>query len=439
MKKTIGFLLALAIALGPLSGCSNGTSIPPAATEAPSASSTSTPAAPVSEGPKQQVVLYNNKIEIVEPLERMAAAYNASHPGVEIIIDTTGSDDYATALKTRFTGGEAPDIFVITGVEQMKLWMEYLEDLSDQPWVGDMMDIAKPDITSEGKVYGFPVGIEGYGYMYNKDVFAAAGIASVPKTLAELQEASNKLGAVGVTPFVSTFGDWYQGGMFYFSAALAQQEDPYAFIEALNNGTETIVGNEAFIGLADMIAIDYAGCESPLNTDFSTQVAKFGSGAAAISMGGTWNQPTLNDVDPDLNVGLMPLPFLPDAADNNVLYGGVTNYWAINNSSPAKEAAKEFLNWLVSDKEGQRYLTTEIVNIPAFNSVPVDYEAIGPLGQALSDYLLSGKVRGIYNSRYPFSATEAFGTIIQKYAAGNIDKGQFQQELQSAWDANKSQ
>ena len=435
MKKTIGFLLALTIALGMLAGCANVASPTPAATQTPAsiAQSSETPA-----GAKQQVVLYNNKIEIVEPLERMAAAYTASHPGVEIIIDTTGSDDYATALKTRFTGGEAPDIFVITGVEQRKLWMEYLEDLSDQPWVSDMMDIAKPDITSDGKVYGFPVGIEGYGYMYNKDVFAAAGIAAVPKTLAELQDASDKLTAAGFTSFVNTFGSWYQSGMFYFSAALAQQEDPYAFIEALNNGTETIVGNEAFIGLADMIAIDYAGCESPLNTDFSTQVAKFGSGTAAIAMGGTWNQPTLNDVDPNLNVGLMPLPLLPDATDNNVLYAGVTNYWAVNNGSPVKEAAKEFLNWLVSEKEGQRYLTTEIVNIPAFKSVPVDSEAIGPLGQSLSDYLLAGKVRGIYNSRYPFSATEAFGTIIQKYAAGNIDKDQFQQELQSAWEANKS-
>lgn len=388
---------------------------------------------------KQRVVLYNNKIEIVDALNRMAEDYNASHEGVELVVDTTGSDDYATTLKTRFAGGEEPDIFVITGTEQMMLWMEKLEDLTDQPWVSDMVDVAIPNISFEDKIYGFPVGIEGYGYMYNRDLFAKAGIDKLPTTLDELSQDVEKLKAIGVNyPFVNTFGSWYQSGMFYFSAALAQQADPFAFIAGLNDGTQTIVGNEAFIGLANMIALDFAGCDSPLNTDFSAQVSKFGSGAAAIAMGGTWNQPTLDDANKDLNCGLMPLPITADAAKNDVLYAGVTNYWAVNNNSPAKDAAKEFLNWLATDVEGQRYLTTEMVNIPAFKSVPVDTEAIGDLGRSLSEYLSAGKTLGIYNSRYTFGAAEAFGTIIQKYGAGMIDQDTFLKELQAAWDENKS-
>jgi raffinose/stachyose/melibiose transport system substrate-binding protein len=187
-----------------------------------------------------------------------------------------------------------------------------------------------------------------------------------------------------------------------------------------------------------MIDIDFAGCESPLNTDFSAQVSSFGSAAAAISTGGTWNQPTLDAASPGMKMGLMPMPFMPNAADNDVLYAGVTNYWAVNKNSSAKEAAKNFLNWLVSDSTGQRYLTTKMVNIPAFKSVPVDNEAIGPLGQSLAEYLAAGKTLGIFNSRYPFSATQEFGTIIQKYAAGQINQNQFQQELQNAWTANKT-
>ncbi len=388
---------------------------------------------------KQKVVLYNNKIEIVDALNQMAAAYNASHEGVELVIDTTGSDDYATTLKTRFAGGDEPDIFVITGTEQMMLWMENLEDLSDQPWVSDMVDVAKPNITYEGKVYGFPVGIEGYGLMYNKDLFAKAGIDKIPITTEELSAASDKLKAAGIAyPFVETYGSWYQAGMFFFSSALAQQDDPSAFIDGLNNGTETIVGNKAFIGLADMIKVDYAGCESPLNTDFSAQVSAFGSGTSAIAGGGTWNQPTLDAANPSLNCGLMPYPITADAAKNDVLYAGVTNYWAVNKNSPAKDAAKDFLKWLVTDAEGQHYLTTGMVNIPAFKSVPVDSKAIGQLGQSLYEYLSAGKTLGIYNSRYTFAAAEAFGTAIQKYGAGMIDQDEFLKELQAAWDENKS-
>jgi hypothetical protein len=165
---------------------------------------------------KQRVVLYNNKIEIVDALNRMAEDYNASHEGVELVVDTTGSDDYATTLKTRFAGGEEPDIFVITGTEQMMLWMEKLEDLTDQPWVSDMVDVAIPNISFEDKIYGFPVGIEGYGYMYNRDLFAKAGIDKLPTTLDELSQDVEKLKAIGVNyPFVNTFGSWYQSGMFF--------------------------------------------------------------------------------------------------------------------------------------------------------------------------------------------------------------------------------
>ncbi len=437
MKKALASILSAILVLGIFTACGQ-TGTAPSGTAGTTGASTAS-SAKAATGEKQKLVLYNNKIEITDALGRMATAYNQSHENTELVVDTTGSDDYATALKTRFTGGEEPDIFVLTGTEQMMLWMEYLEDLSGEAWVADMVDIAKPDITYEDKIYGFPVGIEGYGYMYNKDLFEKAGIDAVPTTLEELSAAADKLKAAGVEyPFVNTFGEWYQSGMFYFSAALAHQKDPYAFIEGLNAGTESIVGNEAFIGLAKMIDIDYANCESPMNTDFATQVAKFGGGQAAISTGGTWNQPTLNDANAELNAGLMPMPFMPNAADNDVLYAGVTNYWAINKNSPAKDAAKEFLNWLVSDPEGQSYLTTEMVNIPAFKNVPVDNEAIGPLGQSLAEYLAAGKTLGIYNSRYPFSATQEFGTIIQKYASGKIDQQQFLEELQAAWDANKT-
>lgn len=436
MKKALALFIASSFILCLFAAC--GQSATGTSTAAKGSTPTTTSGTPAA-GEKQKLVLYNNKIEIVDALGKMAVAYNAGHPNVELVVDTTGSDDYATALKTRFAGGEPADIFVVTGTEQMMLWMEYLEDLTAEPWVSDMVDIAKPAITFEDKIYGFPVGIEGYGYMYNKDLFAAAGIEKVPTTIEELSAAVELLKASGVQyPFVNTFGEWYQSGMFYFSAALAQQKDPDAFIKGLNDGTQSIVGNEAFIGLAKMIDVDFAACESPLNTDFSAQVAKFGGAQAAISTGGTWNQPTINDANPGMNIGLMPMPFMPNAADNDVLYAGVTNYWAINKNSAAKDAAKEFLSWLVNEPEGQKFLTTEIVNIPAFKSVPVDNQAIGPLGQSLAEYLAAGKTLNIYNSRYPFSATQEFGTIIQKYAAGLINQDQLLQELQAAWDSNKT-
>lgn len=424
MKKLISLSLSLTLAAS-LTACSSSPgSIP--------ADSPSSKASAKADG-VTNLVLYNNKIETVDALQKTVDKFHESHPNITITIDTTQSEQYSTTLKTRYASGDAPDIFMVTGKEDMLLWLDNLEDLSDQAWTADMADISKPDITYEDKIYGFPVGIEGYGYMYRKDIFEKAGIDNAPKTMGELQDCAEKLKAIGVTPFVNTWGAWYQSGMFYMNAALAHQDDPYDFIDRLNQGEELIVGNDAFERLADLILLDYANCESPLNTDFSAQVSRFGGGTAAMACGGTWNQPTLDDLDPTMEAGLIPMPFMDNEASNDVLYAGVTTYWVINKDSASKDAAKEFFNWLVYDEAGQECLISEMKNIPAFQNITSGTESIGSLGQALLSYLDEGKVKGIYNSRYPAGAVQAFGTSIQKFAAGNITKDELLQELQDTW------
>ena len=89
------------------------------------------------------LVLYNNKIETVEALQKTADAFHQSHPDVSITIETTQSEQYSTSLKTRYASGEAPDIFMVTGKEDMLLWLDNLEDLSDQKWTADMVDISE--------------------------------------------------------------------------------------------------------------------------------------------------------------------------------------------------------------------------------------------------------------------------------------------------------
>lgn len=78
------------------------------------------------------LVLYNNKIETVDALQKTADAFHQSHPDISITIETTQSEQYSTSLKTRYASGEAPDIFMVTGKEDMLLWLDNLEDLSDQ-------------------------------------------------------------------------------------------------------------------------------------------------------------------------------------------------------------------------------------------------------------------------------------------------------------------
>ena len=53
---------------------------------------------------------------------------------------------------------------------------DYVEDLSDQEWLKNAVDGSLDDVTLDGKVYGIPVSVEGYGLVYNKEIFKDAGI-----------------------------------------------------------------------------------------------------------------------------------------------------------------------------------------------------------------------------------------------------------------------
>lgn len=80
---------------------------------------------------KTTVKVVQFKTELSEQMNDMAEAYMEEHPDVDLQIESIISEDYDTVLKTRFANGEAPDIFNNQGYQNMTLWSEYLEDLSD--------------------------------------------------------------------------------------------------------------------------------------------------------------------------------------------------------------------------------------------------------------------------------------------------------------------
>lgn len=433
MKRTGTLLLAAGMCFC-LSACKSSN---PQPSSSDKEQGKQTEASSDTEGTKT-IYLYQMKIEIDDALKKVAEAYKESHPGIDIVIESA-SDNYATSLKTKFMGGEAPDIFTVVGYEDAKMWSSHLEDLSDQPWADNMIDLAKEGITIDQAVYGMPVSVEGYGYMYNKNLFEKAGITELPKTVTSFKQTIEKLEAAGIQPITEPYMDWYQAGNFMINVGIARQEDPMGFIKGLNDGTQSFAGNKVFEELGNFLLYDVSKCASPFNTDFNTQMSTFSNQEVAITLGGNWNQPTLDAAENNIHAGLMAFPINDDEKANDKLYAGVTGYWAVNKDSDVKEEAKEFLAWLSTTPEGQTYMTKDLQLIPAFTDFTADSEAIGELGKDLSDYIQAGKIYGMYNSYYPDGCAQKFGEAVQKLLAGKTNVEEFTQELQDSWDSLKSE
>lgn len=137
--------------------------------------------------------------------------------------------------------------------------------------------------------------------------------------------------------------------------AIAQQEDPDAFIQGLNNGTQSFRANKEVKDVIRMLdlTVQY-GNENFLTTDYNSEVELFATGRTAILKQGNWVQSKIDQISPNMNIGFLPMP-INDSAENNALPVGVSNNWAVNKeSSPEKKKeAKKFLNWMVSSETGK--------------------------------------------------------------------------------------
>ena len=390
-------------------------------------------------GGKVTLEIYHHKIPWIDGWDTMSKEYMASNPNVSIENEVVGgASDWRTLLKTRFAANKAPDIFIIEGVSDYNLWKEYIAKLDSEDWTEHLLPIAKEAATMDGSIIGVPVTIEGYGYIYNKELFKKANITTLPTTLSEMKETVATLKKAGITPFASGFGTWWVISNHFTNIPFAQQSDPKAFISGLNNGTSSIVGNKEFLAFKDAFDLVLQNSEpNPLTTDHHAQVTMFANGQVAMIQQGNWKQSVIYETAPNLDIGLLPI-FTSDDSKANRIPVGIPFMFVINNESPEAEkaAAKDFIAWLVGSDEGKRYLAEEFQVIPSFDNIEASSD-MGGVSKDILAFAKEGKTIPWMFSYWPDGAVNEFSDLAQRYVAGKDSFSTYLQNLQATWNRLK--
>src|SRR5574344_2678222 len=159
----------------------------------------------------------NFKPEVADVYSELAATYTQL-TGVKVVVDTAANNSYESTLMSKMATAEAPTLFQINGPKGYANWKDYCADLSNIDLYKHLSDKSLA-ITSNGKVYGIPYVVEGYGIIYNKAItdkyFASSfkatsyknmdevnNFAKLQEVVEDMQKNAAALGVKGV--FAST-------------------------------------------------------------------------------------------------------------------------------------------------------------------------------------------------------------------------------------------
>lgn len=400
---------------------------------------------------KVTVNIFQFKVEAKSALEKAVKDYESNHSNVTITVQTVGGgQDYGAALKTKFASGDEPTIYNIGGPQDVQDWKAKLEDLSDQPWVSKAYAGTLDAVKSDGKIYGLPFDMEGYGLIYNKTIFKKAGIdPSTIKKYEDLEKATQALDSkkkdLGLDAVFGTAGkETWVAGLHDSNVPLALElKDGVSAFKAKTINFTYADGFKKLLDLQNKYAYKPDGTNKSINSvDYSTQVEKlFSLSKVAMIEQGNWIYTAVSGINKDVadNMGLLPLPIDGDKADCVPI--GVPMYWAVNCKKDAdtKKAAKDFLNWLYTSDKGKNAIINDFKFIPALKGYDAsNLQPVDPISKDLNKYSKDGKTIPWVFMGYPTGwGQNKLGTDIQKYTAGDLSWDQLVKNAKDSWSSSR--
>ncbi len=338
-------------------------------------------------------------------LKKGVESFMAAHPEVTVEINWAGREIRKT-LQPALDNGQEIDIWDEDLERVTKNWSSYAIDLEKyvaasyeatggKPYqetvMANLQDMGR-GFSEDGKLYALPYQPFVFAFMYNKEHFEKAGIAKVPETWAEFEDACAKLKEAGFTPL--TTDDAYIDTLLGYRLARAKG---YKWVEELVKDKSNAKWDDPAVlaALKDFENLASKGywSETVASNKWPAGQQDVALGTVSMYLNGTWlvNE-IMGTTGPDFKWGTFNFP----AVD-----GGVDGLNAANYGSQAFQISKKCANPDVAFELLVHLTTGEVDNNLAKASfgVPVSKDAVWP-----SQLEEAGQVFAKLDTVYPWAA-----------------------------------
>lgn len=417
MKKIMMFLFALILPITMFVGCKE------------------------KEDKQSPITLMQNKPEIDAQLQAYGKKWTEM-TGTDITIKSVGgssSISLGQQLKADYAAGDMPDIFIIAGIEDYKEWEGIVYDLSNEEWVDKTSVAFKVD----GKVYGFPVAVEGWGMAYNKAMLDKAGIdpsslvnySGYKAAFEKLDSMKDELGIDSVVSMAAGPEMGWVTAHHNFNSLLSNGLT-YGDKKVVNDLLKGNVDTKRVEEYANWVELLFMYADEQVLTtgNYDSQVGAFASEKAVFLHQGNWVDPNMESANATFEMAFAPHGSMEMATEG--IFVSAPSFYVINKNSENLEAAKQFLKDMVFTEAGQDFMVNKAGMIPAYSNVSLNPK--GQLSKSVQKW--SGMGRVYSWNQYYFTGDfrdQTLAPIYNQFANGQIEKAQFVSLLTEAFEGLK--
>lgn len=396
-----------------------------------------------------KITLLNSKAEIQVALQEMATMFEEKS-GVHIeVMPVTDGDSPYTKVVSLYNSGTPPTLSILDTTDVIALAKEKAEDLTDEKWTKEATEYLTH---INGKVYSFPLCIEGRGIIYNKAVIdKALGEEFNPaniKTQDEFVQLLDKLVAAGIEKPVSVAKeDWSLGAhhlQYIYELYDGSSEGAAKAIEEIKSGELDLDSYQRltdFLNMFDILKKYNVANGDPLGADYDEMAIYLADGKTAFWFNGNWAWPNLSEAgakDED-EYGFLPYFMNNDPNDfaNQQIQGSPSKQVMLDgqiSSEKEQAAAKEFLNWIVYSEIGQQMLVKRCNVIPPYANNP--YQPADPLSRDIYKRVHDGSAFNA-SAIVPNDHWSVLGAAMQKYLADRSDRAELIKSIEAYWAEQK--
>jgi raffinose/stachyose/melibiose transport system substrate-binding protein len=358
-------------------------------------------------GDQVELEFFQFKSEAVKEFDALIEKFEAENPNITVV--QNNSPDADTVLFSRLSQNDIPDVMTINGGvafgEVARAGV--LKDLSDDALLDTVTDEYEDmlkRLSRTEELYAFPHSVNANGVLYNKTIFNDLGL-EIPKTWDEFIALLEEIQASDVNPLMSTYGEAWT--ILPPLNTIASNTHGMAFFDELEAGNTSFT--EVYGEIAEKIKTMLPYAENDVfGYDYNMGNTAFANGEAAMYMQGVWALGPILEANPDLEVGVFPMPA---TNDHNSIISGVDVAIAMAKDGDHPEEAQKFVEFLMQPENVEFYLETQRMFAAVEGAEQTD-----PALQELQPYFDAGDVLPFSDHYYPQGF--AVDVMFQDYLLG---------------------